>query len=126
MAPDQYMPFFGMEFFQATEGYPDSYVAGYLRAIWHYWTHSHCAGLDDNDDYLRKLCRIDGVEWVQAKPILFGRFFHKEGGKWHQKKCKEIWYRTHQLYLNRLNQTKAATQARIRARKNGPPPRKET
>lgn len=117
------MPFFGLEFFQAVEGYPDSVALGYMRAVWHYWHHEHCGGLPDDDDFLMRLCRIDRVEWVRAKSIIFGRFFNLERGKWHQKRAREIHEKIQNQYMARVNQTRAATAARMENR-GGPPPRR--
>ena len=86
------MPFFGASFFQAVEGYGDAVIVGYLHALWHYWNHTHCEGLPDDDEYLRKLCRCDPQEWARTKGIIFDDryFFCKNGTHWHQKNAKEL------------------------------------
>lgn len=86
------MPFFGAAFFEAIEGYADHVAIGYLRALWHYWNHTHCAGLPDDDEYLRRICRCDPVEWEKTKAVIFdGRFFFcKNGSSWHQKHARDL------------------------------------
>ena len=91
--PDQYMPFFGNDFFAAVEGYSAVIVAAYLRAIWHYWHQMGCKGLRNDELYLRNICRVDSSEWPEVQQVLFysGHFFKNENGLWQQKRAKEIY-----------------------------------
>ena len=50
----RWMPFHGLDFFEAVKPYPDYIVAGYLRAIWHYWHHTRAEGLPNNQEMLRR------------------------------------------------------------------------
>ncbi len=54
--PSAYLPFYGNDFFEAIAGYSDAVGMGYLRALWHYWNHTGCDGLPDDDEYLRRVC----------------------------------------------------------------------
>ena len=57
--PTSYLPLFGNDFFEAIAGYSDTVGLGYLRALWHYWSHTTCEGLPDDDEYLRRICCVD-------------------------------------------------------------------
>lgn len=111
---DAYMPFYGADFFGAVEGYSDTMVLGYLRALWHYWKHHHCDGLPDDDEYLRRICRCERSEWLRTKGILFnkddGMFFRLEGGLWHQTRCRELHAEKTAAYKIKVE---AAARARI-------------
>lgn len=89
MSLDGFLPFYGNDFFQATEGRSDTVTCGYLRALWHYWHHEHCEGLDDDDEYLRKLCRIELQDWSRCKQFIFGKAFKLIEGRWHQQRARE-------------------------------------
>lgn len=92
MKPDQYMKFYGKDFFPAMEGLPDGIAMGYLRAIWHYRSHTHCKGLPNDEKYLQRVCRIDNDDWGYAFSIIFDNdhfFCMDENGMWHQKRAEE-------------------------------------
>ena len=93
MNPDQYIPLYGNEFFQAVEGLSEQNVSRYLRILWHYWHHTHCRGLLNDDEQLRRIARCDKSEWPETKQILFDsdNFFRKEEGLWHQGRCRETY-----------------------------------
>jgi uncharacterized protein YdaU (DUF1376 family) len=86
---DAFLPLYGNDFFQATEGRTDAVVVGYLRALWHYWHHHHCEGLPNDDDFLRRLCRIEISEWKRTRDVIFGEYFKLVDGKWHQPRARE-------------------------------------
>lgn len=102
--PSAYFPFFGNEFFQAVEGYPDPIAMSYLHALWHYWHHCHCEGLPDQDDYLRRVCHCLIPDWARTKGILFDndKFFRLDGGKWHQGRAIEEHQRSIEVYRSRV------------------------
>lgn len=104
MKPDDSMPFFGTSFFEATEGYSDAVAIGYMRALWHYWNHTHCQGLPDDDEYLRRICRCEPQQWIRTKGIIFDNqfFFCKNGTHWHQKKAKALHTEEAELYKRRV------------------------
>jgi uncharacterized protein YdaU (DUF1376 family) len=115
MKPNSYMPFYGSAFFQAVEGQPDFIASGYLRAIWYYWSHAHCEGIPDNEEFLRRLCRIEKEYWPYAREVIFDNdqfFTMGEDGKWHQKRAAEEWKKSSKKYEQRVNQTAAALAAR--------------
>ena len=118
--PSAYLPFYGNDFFEAIAGYPDAVTVGYLRALWHYWNHTGCEGLPDNDGYLRRVCACDDSAWPNIKAILFDNRYHfrLENGLWQQPRCKNEWDTAARLYNMKLQQTAAATAARAAARLN--------
>jgi uncharacterized protein YdaU (DUF1376 family) len=91
MKIDSYMPFYGNDFFQAMAGRDETVICGYIKALWHYWHHTHCEGLDDDDEYLRRLCGVDTSKWARTRGVIFdgSKFFEKVNGKWHQLRAKE-------------------------------------
>ena len=91
--PSAYLPFYGNDFFEAIAGYSDAVGMGYLRAIWHYWSHTGCAGLPDDDEYLRRVCGCERTEWARTKAIIFDNryLFRLENGPWHQPRCRKEW-----------------------------------
>jgi len=88
--PTAYMPFYGGDFFESIAGYSDAVGMGYLRAIWHYWGHTGCAGLPDDDDYLRRVCGCEAIQWACIKGIIFDNRYHfrLESGAWHPARCR--------------------------------------
>ena len=114
--PSAYLPFYGNDFFEAIAGYPDGVALGYLRALWHYWSHTSCEGLPDDDEYLRRICCVEATEWTPMKGILFDNRYHfrLEGGRWHQPRCQKVWQEAVELYEKKVRQTAAATRARTK------------
>lgn len=106
-----HLPFYGNDFFQALEGYPDTLIVSYLRALWHYWHHFHCEGLPDDDEYLLRVCRCEKATWARTKGVLFDndRFFKLESGKWHQTRCRCEHDRALEIYSAKVS---ALTKAR--------------
>jgi uncharacterized protein YdaU (DUF1376 family) len=97
------MPTYGNDLFAAVEGYPDNIGMSYIRALWHYWHHTHCQGLPDDDDYLRRVCRQDLTNWYRVKGIVFNEFFKLNGdGKWHQDRCRELYAEATDVYTRRV------------------------
>jgi uncharacterized protein YdaU (DUF1376 family) len=87
-----------------------------LAALWHYWHHTHCTGLLDDDEQLRLICECPEADWMRTRGVLFSGppFFYLDGGKWHQKRSSEEWEASQELYAKRLRQTSSATAARLR------------
>jgi uncharacterized protein YdaU (DUF1376 family) len=114
--PSAYLPLYGNDFFEAINGYPDSVAIGYLRALWHYWNHTSCEGLPDDDEYLRRICRGDPADWERIRAILFDNRYHfrLENGIWHQPRCREEWRASCEAYEKKVRQTAAATRARTK------------
>ncbi len=120
MNPDAYIPFYGNDFFQAVEGESDLVVVGYMRAIWNYWHHTHCDGLRNDSEFLRKICRIEKDAWAEAEAIIFDndRFFTLgENGKWHQKKAYQKWIEVKTNYDAIIARSKAGAKARWKGHK---------
>ena len=101
--PSAYLPFYGNDFFEAIAGYPDDIGLGYLRALWHYWSHTSCEGLPDDDEYLRRMCCCEKDEWPRVKGIIFDNHYHfkLENGLWHQARCKAEFQKSQRLYTAR-------------------------
>lgn len=111
---DAYMPYYGKEFEAATKGYKKVIKWCYLTALWHYWHHTHCAGIPDNDDYQRNVCELEGDPmWEQIKPIIFGVFFKLDSGMWHQKRMLEIFNHVQGVYKKRVALAGLARQAKL-------------
>lgn len=110
------MPFFGTEFFNAVEGYPDVVALAYIRALWHYYNHTHCEGLPNESDYLQRICHCADMHWARTKGIIFDnkRFFTLNGdGLWHQKRAKELHEHETKLYKMRVEYARKARDARF-------------
>ena len=101
--PTAYLPFYGNDFFESVAGHPSNITAGYLRALWHYWNHTGCEGLPDDDDYLRRICCCDAVEWEQVRAVLFDNryLFRLEDGLWHQPRCRAEFEISKVIYAKR-------------------------
>ena len=114
--PTSYLPLFGNDFFEAIAGYSATVGLGYLRALWHYWNHTACEGLPDDDDYLRRVCCVETSDWARAKGIIFDNRYHfrLEEGLWHQPRCQKVWQEAVELYEKKIRQTEAATRARTK------------
>ena len=109
-----YLPLYGNDFFESIAGYPDAVGMGYLRALWHYWNHTSCEGLPDDDEYLRRVCGADASDWERTRSILFDNRYHFRlvDGVWQQPRCREEWRLAMLLYEKKLRQTEAASKAR--------------
>ena len=114
MHPDQYMPYHGNEIEAACKGYTASVKWAYVSCQWHYWGHTHCEGLPDDDEYLRNVCDCPVTEWARTKPAIFGKFFKLYRGKWHHDQCREEYGERAASY----NKVCAAAQNAINARWN--------
>lgn len=111
---DAYMPYYGKEFEAATKGYKKVIKWCYLTALWHYWHHTHCAGIPDNDDYQRNVCELEGDPlWEQVKPVVFGVFFKLDNGLWHQKRMLEIFNHVQGVYKKRVALAGLAREAKL-------------
>ena len=62
--PTAYLPLYGNDFFEAIAGYTDAVGLGYLRSLWHYWNHTGCEGLPDDDEYPHQCGTRSGRELV--------------------------------------------------------------
>jgi uncharacterized protein YdaU (DUF1376 family) len=109
--PDAFLKFYGSDFFEAVNGYSDAVCAAYLRALWHYFKHSHCDGLPNDSDYLRRVCRCELQSWAAVGGIVFGRFFQLIDGKWHQERCREEYLTALEQYKRQVDRTAKARQS---------------
>ena len=103
MKPTAYFPFYGNDFFEAIAGHSDTVGLSYLRALWHYWSHTGCEGLPDDDEYLRRVCCGNEANWLQTKEIVFdNRYnFRLENGLWNQARCKSEFQKSQKIYAAR-------------------------
>lgn len=113
MKPDAHMPFYGNDFFEAVSGYEDPVIVSYLKALWHYWHHTHCNGIPNDESYMRRICRCDVSLWKATRPIVFGVLFRLKGSLWHQDRCRAEYIRISTAYNN-----KVAAAAKARAADN--------
>ena len=114
--PTSYLPLFGNDFFEAIAGYSDTVGLGYLRALWHYWSHTACEGLPVDDEFLRRVCCCEAAAWERTRAIIFDNRYHfrLEAGVWHQPRCRKVWLEALELYEKKVKQTEAATAARTK------------
>jgi len=112
--PSAYFPLYGNDFFEAIAGYPEAIGLGYLRALWHYWNHTGCEGLPDDDEYLRRICCSDPAEWARTKAIIFDNryLFRLEDGAWQQPRCRAEWRKSQDIYEQRSKLGSAAARKR--------------
>lgn len=102
MHPDCYMPYYGKDFEQATKGLRREVKWSYLAALWHYWHHTHCSGLPDDDEYLMGICDCQPQDWVRTRGMIFGPHFKLSGDKWQNERMCEIYSETVTAYNNRV------------------------
>ena len=114
--PSAYLPLYGNDFFESIAGYPDAVGMGYLRGLWHYWNHTGCEGLPDDDEYLRRVCCCDPSDWARIKGILFDNRYHfrLENGVWHQPRCRAEFEKSKVIYQARSEAGKRAMARRWR------------
>ena len=116
MNPDSFIPFYGNDFLQAVEGQPDYIAMGYFRVIWHFWNHNHCRGLRDDQDFLRRLARVERDAWPEAMSFIFDnekQFTLGEDGLWYQSRAVTEWNKSLDSYRAKVARTAAATAARL-------------
>jgi uncharacterized protein YdaU (DUF1376 family) len=108
--PSAYLPLYGRDFFEAIAGCSDAVGMGYLRAIWHYWSHTGCEGLPDDDEYLRRVCGCERTEWASTKAIIFDDRYHfrLENGAWQQLRCRREWEKSKEVFDQRSAAGRAA------------------
>ncbi len=112
--PSAYLPLYGNDFFEAVAGYDDGVAMGYLRALWHSWNHTGCAGLPDDDEYLRRVCGCERAAWARTRGIIFDDryLFRLENGAWHQPRCRKEWAKSKKVFDQRSAVGKAAATKR--------------
>jgi uncharacterized protein YdaU (DUF1376 family) len=115
MKPDAYLPFYGNIYFAATDGMDDTSIVSYLRLLWHYWHHTHCSGLPDDDDYLRRVARCPVECWNRTRGMILNgdAFFALDDGKWHQKKAKSLYTEIKESYDRKVRGAALARGARV-------------
>ena len=113
MKIDAWMPLFGDDFSSAVRMFPKHIKWIYLDCLWHYWSHTHCSGLP-NDDVLLELCSCDLQDWVRVKGLIFDddRFFVLQDGKWHQMRCQEEYKKAGGISESRSESGKKGAAAR--------------
>ena len=120
MKPDEYLNLNG-DFFHAIEGLDDDVGLGYLRAIWHYRSHNHCRGLENDSEMLRRICRIEKDRWEVAMGIIFDNHFFfvmDENGVWHQKRAESDWIEDSLAYQRRCSIGQKANKIRWSKKKS--------
>ena len=108
------MPMYWPAFWNAVEGQEDSFIVAYERLLSHYWHHTKCQGLKDDDNFLRRLARKNELEWVELRPLLLDgdKYFWICNGVWHQKRALEEWGKAFEAYQKKLERTKEMNRAR--------------
>lgn len=113
--PDSYMPYFGAKFESAVKGYPIHVKWSYLASLWHYWSHTHCTGIPNNDAYLKRISDCENDHWEEVKQALFsenGLFSLEEDGKWHQQFCSELYAEATFRYKSVIEKSKKGNAVR--------------
>lgn len=107
-----------MEFEMAVKGQPASIKWGYWAALSHYRCHNHCRGLEDDDNFLRRLCEMENGEWETAKPIIFGGFFQLDvNNLWQHARAAEDYREDCATYERNVKRGKHANEARWRKKR---------
>lgn len=107
------MPFYHRDFWEAVEGMPPWMMVGYLRALTYNWGHNGCEGLENDENFLRDVMRIDTENWPKAWDKLFTgtKFFTLgEDGLWHQKRQDQIWLESVKQYNAKVKGGQARNQ----------------
>jgi uncharacterized protein YdaU (DUF1376 family) len=107
------MPFDGTKFFEAVQMFDDETALKYIRALWFYWSHTHCTGIPNDEQGLRELLKCDLGKWARVKGLIFDndKFFCLDCGKWHQKRCLKTYLKTMETIQKKQAQTEAARNA---------------
>lgn len=120
-SPDKFMPFYGNEFYQACEGRSHACSDGYSRALWYYWHHRHCNGIENDERLLRRLVRAENDdEWEEVRSFVFDnkdQFCLGGDGLWHQKRAYELWQEIVAQYDRRVAASKIAVMAKRRTKR---------
>lgn len=106
MKPDAFMPFYFRSFWEAVEELPDWMIVAYMRSLSYNWGHRGCEGLRNEENAIRKLCRVDESNWEECWNTLFsGDEFWVIGsdGLWHQKFQDKLWTEASANYQKRVN-----------------------
>lgn len=114
-APDSYFKFVPHDYMMAVHGQPSFIKWGYLMAISHYRCHNHCHGLEDNDEYLRRICEIERESWPVAKAVIFDNdkfFVLDHNGMWQQRRAEEDYRRDLEEYNKRKQRAVKASNIR--------------
>ena len=89
MKPDAYSRYYGNDFEAATKGWRPEVKWAYWSCLWFYRSHTHCKGLPDDNDFLRRLCECDAQDWMRTRGLIFDNdlYFKLIDGKWHQERA---------------------------------------
>lgn len=101
------MPFYFRSFWEAVEELPDWMIVAYLRSLSYNWGHRSCKGLRNDEQGLRKTCRIESDDnWSKAWNTIFTGTEYwvlGEDDLWHQKFQDELWIEANDNYSARVN-----------------------
>lgn len=121
MQPDAYIPLYGSDFFEAMKPHGEKVGWPYLKAIWHYWKHTHCKGLPDNSEALRRICEVEKENWDEICSVIFDndKCFSQDAttGLWHQKRAALEWQKSVAKYQSAVNAAHASWKNRPRKKK---------
>lgn len=115
MKPDAFMRMYWNEFWQAVQGLDNDTIVAYERAFTFYYHHSHCAGLRDDDEYLRRLCQSDKSKWQEIRDVVFDndKFMTQDAnGLWHQKRTEEEWNKAVENYATAVKRANTGAKER--------------
>lgn len=109
---DAWMPYYGNDVERAVKPHQRGVKWSYMAALWHYWNHTHCEGLPDDDAYLMAVCDCPLHEWTATRGAIFGPLFKLEGHFWHQKRAREEWDKAHDLKIKRSRSGRIGAESR--------------
>jgi uncharacterized protein YdaU (DUF1376 family) len=118
MKPDCFMPYYGNDFEAATKGFGPEVKWAYLCALWHYWHHTHCQGLPNDDDMLRRICEVETASWARIRGSIFkAPFFELQNGLWQQNRARDMYHESVRIYNSRSAASRIANESRKGTRK---------
>lgn len=116
--PDQYIQYRPRDFEIAAKGHPAHVKWGYVVALCYYRCHNHCKGLDDDDEFLRKICEIEREDWEKSKTIIFGGFFQLDtNGLWQHAVAFQDYQEDCHAYERAIIKSKNANEIRWRKKR---------
>jgi hypothetical protein len=113
--PDAYIRFRPGDYFPAVEGWSREDKWSYWKAIVYYRCHNHCRGLEDEDEFLRRLCECEPDKWPKLKALIFDNdqfFMQDENGLWHQKCAEDDWREDSEAYDRAVKRSASALKTR--------------
>ena len=107
--PDTWMPLYVADYLADTVALSCEEHGAYLLLIMDYWRRQ--GPLPDDDAKLAKIVRLPARRWAVVRETV-AEYFQVADGWWHHKRIEGELSKTARQYQRRVDQTKAATEAR--------------